>query len=124
VLADNPRTICTEEEHESHAQKRRARRKRDKNSAGKLRRSMRLKEKESASFELPEDKAARVQQSKFNFTGASRRLRNALTKSYLLSDNYYPSGDDESLLDIAAACGASEEELAGLSGVTATPSAV
>jgi hypothetical protein len=35
-----------EEEHESHTQKRRARRKRAKNSANKLRRSMRLKEKE------------------------------------------------------------------------------
>jgi hypothetical protein len=48
-------------------------------------------------------------------------LRNALTKSYLLSDNNYPSSDDESLLDIAAACGASEEQLAGLFGVTVSP---
>ena len=112
----------TEEEHESRAQKRRARRKRAKDSARKLRRSMRLKEKEEANFEPPEEKAARVQQAKFDFTGASRRLRNALSRSYLLSDNYYPSSDDESLTDIAAACGASEEELAGISGVTSSPS--
>lgn len=83
---------------------------------------MRLKEKEEANFEPPEEKAARVQQAKFDFTGASRRLRNALSRSYLLSDNYYPSSDDESLTDIAAACGASEEELAGISGVTSSPS--
>lgn len=113
----------TEEEHESRTQKRRARRKRANDSAHKLRRSLRLKEKEEASFELPEDRAARVQQAKFDFTGASRHLRNALSKSYLLSDSYCPSGDDESLTDIAAACGASEEELATITGVTASPSA-
>jgi hypothetical protein len=112
----------TEGEHESRAQKRRARRKRAKDSAHKLRRSMRLKEKEEANFEPPEEKAARVQQAKFDFTGASRRLRNALSRSYLLSDIYYPSCDDESLTDIAAACGASEDEIAGISGVTALPS--
>lgn len=53
------------EEHEdvgraSRAQKRGARRKRV-NSARALRRSLRLMEKEEAGFELPEDKAARVQ---------------------------------------------------------------
>jgi hypothetical protein len=112
----------TEGEHESHAQKRHARRKRAKDSAHKLHRSLRLKEKEEASLELLEDKAARVQQAKFDFNGASRRLRNALSCSHLLSDNYYPSGDDESLTDIAAACGASKEELTGLSGVMALPS--
>jgi hypothetical protein len=112
----------TEEEHESRAQKRRARRKRAKDSASKIRRSLRLKEKEEATFELPEQKAARVQQAKFDFTGVSRRLRNAISQSYLLSDDYYPSGDDDSLCEIAAACGASEEELAEISGATASPS--
>jgi hypothetical protein len=68
----------TESEHVSRAQKRRARRKRARDSAHKIRRSLRLKEKEEANFELPEEKAARVQQAKFDFSGASRRLRNAL----------------------------------------------
>lgn len=113
----------TEEEHESRVQKKRARCRRAKDSARKLRRSLRLKEKEEAGFELPEAKAARVQQAKFDFTGASRRLRNALSHSYLLSDNHYYSDDDESLTEIAAACGASKEELAGISGATASPSA-
>jgi hypothetical protein len=39
-----------------------------------------------------------------------------------LSDNYYPSSDDESLSEIAAACGASEEEIARIHGETASPS--
>ncbi|XP_066361476.1 uncharacterized protein [Miscanthus floridulus] len=78
----------TEEEHESRAQKRSVRRKRAKDSARKLRRSLRLKEKEEATFELPEDKAARVQQAKFDFS----------------------------------VCGVSEEEIAGISGVAASPS--
>lgn len=78
----------TEEEHESRAQKRSVRRKRAKDSARKLRRSLRLKEKEEATFELPEDKAARVQQAKFD----------------------------------CSVCGASEEEIAGISGVAASPS--
>jgi hypothetical protein len=114
----------TEEEHESKAQKRRARRKRAKDSARKLRRSTRLMVKEEPAFELPEDKAARIQQAKFDFTGASRRLRNALSlsHSYLLSDSYYRSGDDNSLTDIAAAYGASEEDFATISGATASPS--
>jgi hypothetical protein len=113
----------TEEENESHAQKRRVRCKRARDSAHKLRRSTRLMEKEEPSFERPEDKAARVQQAKFDFSGASRRLRNAISCSYLLSDNYYPSGDADSLTDIATACGASEEELTSIFGATATPSA-
>jgi hypothetical protein len=75
----------TEEENESHAQKRRARCKRARDSAHKLRRSTRLMEKEEPSFECPEDKAARVQQAKFDFSGASCRLRNAISFSYLIT---------------------------------------
>jgi hypothetical protein len=112
--------LNTDVEHESRAQKRRARRKRAKDSARALRRSLRLREKEEAGFELPEDKAARVQQAKFDFSGASRRLRNALSHSYLISDNF-SSSETESLLDIGAACGASEEEVAGISGEAAMP---
>jgi hypothetical protein len=111
------------EEQEVRAAKKRTMRKKAKNSARKLRRSMRLKEKERANFELPEDKAARVQKAKFDFEGASQRLRNALSNSYLLSsDGSCTSGGEESLVEIAAACGASEEEQASLSGVTAMPS--
>lgn len=62
----------TEEEHVSRAQKSRARRKR-------------AKEKEEPSFELPEDRAARVQQAKFNYIGASRRLRDAMLSLVLIS---------------------------------------
>ena len=126
LALDAPRGFTTggrtDLQHESRAQKRRARRKRAKDSASKLRRSLRLMEKEEAGFELPEDKAARVQQSKFDFSGASRRLRNALSHSYLTFDNHYPSDDTESLLDIAAACGANEEEMAEISGGAAMPS--
>lgn len=53
----------TEEEHESHTQKRHARRKRAKDTARKLRKSSRLMAKEEPSFELPEDKVVRVQQA-------------------------------------------------------------
>lgn len=95
----------TEEEHESHARKRRARRKRAKETARKLRRSTRIMDKEEPEFEMPKDKAARVQQAKFDFTGASRRLRNVLSRSYLLSDPYYLPGGEESLCEIAEACG-------------------
>jgi type IV secretory pathway VirB9-like protein len=56
--------------------------------------------KNKPNFELPEDKAARGQQAKFDFTIASRRLRNAISHSHLLSDPYYLSSDDESLLEI------------------------
>jgi hypothetical protein len=42
-----------------------------RDSAHKLRRSLRLKEKEEPGFELPEDKVVRMQQAKFNFSGAS-----------------------------------------------------
>lgn len=112
----------TKEEHKSRTQKRRARRKRAKDSARKLRRSTRLMAKEEPSFELPKDGAARVQQAKFDFTSASRRLRKALSCSYLLSDQYYPSSDDESLTEIAATCGASKEDLASISGAMAPPS--
>ena len=108
----------TEEEHESRAQKRRARRKRARDTARKLCRSSRLLAKEEPCFEHPEDKAARVQQAKFDFTGASRRLRTAISRSYL---PFYPSGDDESLYEIADACGASIEELAAISGEAESP---
>lgn len=50
----------TEEEHPSRAQKRRARRKRAKDTASKLRRSSRLMAKEEPSFEMPEDKCGRT----------------------------------------------------------------
>jgi hypothetical protein len=48
------------EEQEDRAAKKGTMRKKAKDSARKLRRSLRLKEKEGANFELPEDKAARV----------------------------------------------------------------
>jgi hypothetical protein len=92
-----------------------------RDSARKLRRSLRLKEKEDPGFKLPEDKVARVQQDKFDFSGASRRLRNILSTSYLTSPEYYASDDTDSLLDIAAACGATEEEAAVISGGATTP---
>jgi hypothetical protein len=50
----------TEAEHESRTQKRHARRKRAKDSVRKLRRSLRLQEKEEPLFEKPEAKAARI----------------------------------------------------------------
>jgi hypothetical protein len=111
----------TDVEHESRARKRRARRKRAKDSARALRRSLRLQEKEEANFELPEEKAARVQLAKFDFSGASRRLRKALSRSYLTSNDSFSSDETESLLDIAAACGAKEEEVAGISGEAVVP---
>lgn len=96
----------TDEEHPTRTKKQRALRKRAKDSARKLRRSSRLQAKEVLSFELPEDKAERVQQAKFDYTGASRRLRRAISRSYLLADPYYhPSGGEESLREIAHACG-------------------
>jgi hypothetical protein len=65
----------------------------------------------------------RVQHAKFDFSGASRRLRNVLSKSYLVSPEFHSSDDTESLLDIAAACGATEEEAAMIDGgVVAPPS--
>ena len=113
----------TEPEHMSRARKRRARRKRAKDTANKLRRSQRHQEKEEGGFELPEDKAARVQRAKFDFSGASRRLRNSLSRSYIISHDFSLSDDADSLMDIAAACGASEEECAGIAGEAAGPSA-
>lgn len=83
----NLEELNTDVEHASRAQKRRARRKRTKDSARAMRRSLRLREKEEAGFELPEDKAARVQQAKFDFS----------------------------------ACGASEEEVTGISGEAVMP---
>jgi hypothetical protein len=66
-------------------------------------------EKEEPGFELPEDKASRVQQAKFDFSGA-------LSHSYLISDAFSSSDETESLLEIA-----SEEEIAGISGEAAMP---
>jgi hypothetical protein len=65
------------------------------------------------------DRAACIQQAKFNYTGASRRLHDAISQSYLLCDSYYSLGDDESLTEIAATCGPSEEVMAIISGMTA-----
>jgi hypothetical protein len=78
--------------------------------------------KEEPSFELPAAKAARVQIAKFDFSGASRRLRAALAHSKLLSDPTSPSGDDSILVEIAVACGTMKEEQASLEGMTASPS--
>jgi hypothetical protein len=108
------------EEHESLACKRRTRRKRAVDSVHKLRRSSRLMAKEEANFELPAAKAARVQTAKFDFSGASRRLRAALSRSKLLTDPTTPD-DGCILVEIAAACGATEEEQASLTGATTTP---
>jgi hypothetical protein len=117
-----PPTLAAEERAgASRAQKRRTRRKKAKVSVRAQRRSLRLMEKEEPGFELPEDKVSRVQQAKFDFSGASRRLRDALSHSYLISDAFSSSDETESLLEIAAACGASEEEIAGISGEAAMP---
>lgn len=78
-------------------------------------------DKEEPVFELPEDKAARVQQAKFDFIGVSRHLRNALSRSYLLSDPYYLSGGEEFLCEIADACGASKEDVESISGAAGAP---
>jgi hypothetical protein len=106
-------------EHESLARKRRARRKREVDSAHKLRRSTRLMAKEEPNFKLPAAKAARVQTAKFDYSGVSRRLCAALARSKLLSDPTSPSSDDSTLVEIAAACGATDEEQASVKGVTA-----
>jgi hypothetical protein len=94
---------------------------RAKDTANKLRRSQRLQEKEEGGFELPEDKATRVQHAKFDFSGASHHLCNSLSCSYLISHDFSLSDDADSLMDIAAACGASEEECAGIAGEVAGP---
>jgi hypothetical protein len=112
-----------DKEQESRAKKRRARRRKAKESARALRRSLRLQEKEEPGFELPEAKAARVQEAKFDFSGMSRRLRNALSRSYLASADPSSSDDNENLRDIAVACGATEEEAAEIDGEAAGPSA-
>ncbi|XP_066354660.1 uncharacterized protein [Miscanthus floridulus] len=64
----------TDEEHESSAHKRRARRKRAVDCTRKLRRSTRLAEKERSDFEDPSDRASRVQAARVDFSGASRLL--------------------------------------------------
>jgi hypothetical protein len=107
------------EEHESLARKRRARHKREVDSAHKLRRSSRLMAKEEPNFELLATKAACVQTAKFDFSGASHRLRAALVRSKLLTDPSTPSDDGCILAEIAAAYGATEEEQASLTGATA-----
>jgi hypothetical protein len=109
----------TDEEHESLARKRRARRKRVMDSAHNLHRSSRLMAKEEPNFEPPAAKAARVQTAKFDYSGASRRLCAALARSKLLSDPTTPDDDVGNLVEIATACGATEEEQASLGGVLA-----
>jgi hypothetical protein len=104
------------DERENRTQRRRARRRRARESARELRRSLRLQEKETAEFEMPEDRASRVQQAKFDFSGASRRLRTILSCSYLSSPEFSSSDDTDSLIAIAAACGATDEEVAMISG--------
>jgi hypothetical protein len=78
--------------------------------------------KEEPNFELPAAKAARIQTAKFDFLRASCHLCAALARSKLLSDSTSPSDDDGTLVEIAIACGATEEEQASLEGVTAMPS--
>lgn len=104
------------DERENRTQRRRARRRRARESARELRRSLRLQEKETAEFEKPEDRASRVQQAKFDFSGASRLLRTILSCSYLSSPEFSSSDDTDSLIAIAAACGATDEEVAMISG--------
>jgi hypothetical protein len=111
----------SEEDHESAARKRRGRHKRALDSARKLRRSTRLAEKECPNYEDPSAKASRVQAARVDFSGASRRLRQALLKTHLLSYPDLPSGDDDGLDEVAAACGASEEELAALAEARLEP---
>jgi phage I-like protein len=111
----------SEAEHESVARKCRARKKRKVDSARKLRRSMRLQEKEGPNYEDPTAKATRVQAARFDLAGASKRLRTALSKSTLASDPSAPSDNIHALVDIANACGASTEELTLLSDEGAQP---
>lgn len=112
----------TEDEHESTAHKRRARRKRAIDSARKLRRSTRLAEKERSTYEDLNSKATRVQQVWVDFSGASRRLRAALSKTHLLSDPYLPTADLQALADVAVACGASDKDTAALREELGEPS--
>jgi uncharacterized protein YbaA (DUF1428 family) len=112
----------TEDEHESTARKRRARRKRALDSARKLRRSTRLAEKERPTYEDPNSKATRVQQARVDFFGASRWLHAALSKTHLISDPYLPNADLQALADVAVACGASKEDTAALREVSGEPS--
>jgi hypothetical protein len=114
--------VGTEDEHESTTHKRRARRKRAIDSARKLRRSTRLAEKERPTYEDPNSKATRVQQARVDFSGASRRLRAALSKTHLISDPYLPTADLRALADVAVACGASEEDTADLQEMFGEPS--
>lgn len=76
--------------------------------------STRLAEKEQPNYEDPATKASRVQQAKIDFTGASRRLRRAISKTLLISNPLIPNADSEALAEVAAACGASEEDVAAL----------
>jgi hypothetical protein len=57
----------------------------------KLRPSTRLAEKERPNFEDPSaSRASRVQVARVDFSGASRRLRQALLKTHLLSNPGLP----------------------------------
>ena len=78
--------------------------------------------KEEPSYEPPAAKASRVQQAKFDYSGASRRLRTAISRSHLLSGSDSLLGEDDALVEIATACGATQEDLSIFSGVTAGPS--
>jgi hypothetical protein len=109
-------------EHESQGRKCRARRKRATDNAHNLRRSTRLMAKEEPSYEPPATKASRVQQAKFDYSGASRRLRTAISRSHLLSGSDSLLCDHDALVEIAAACGATQEDLSTFSGETAGPS--
>ena len=106
---------ASEVEHESVARKRRVRRKRAIDSTKKLRRSTRLAEKEQPMYEDPSTKAERIQVARVDFSGASRRLRAAISKTHLLTNPSSPLTDVQSQADSASACGASEDDLTKLS---------
>ena len=95
------------------ARKHRVRRKRAIDSTKKLRRSTRLAEKEQPMYEDPSTKAEHVQMARVDFSGASRRLRAAISKTHLLTNPSSPLADVQ-LADVASACGASESDLTKL----------
>lgn len=65
-------------------------------------------------YEDPSMKAERVQMARGDFSGASRHLRAALSKSHLITNPSVPTEDAEVIADIAVACGASRSDLAEL----------
>jgi hypothetical protein len=78
--------------------------------------------KEEPSYEPPAAKASRVHQAKFDYSGASRRLRTAISRSHLLDVSDSLLGDDDALIEIALACGATQEDLSTFSAENAGPS--